>query len=275
MLDIIFKIVFLIMLVTTFVNVIIINKTNKNRTVVFPIIFCCSTYIVFLILNSPYKSNISVVSSIVFMLILSGVMFVISFAFIKEKYEHNKVTLSGVGIKIPKKLFLPLVIGLIIVSMVVFFPNLDLNIKDTNGENDFSLCEITLKDMIEVSVTPSQYMTSTAYDGEKSFVSGLYEDEDYDIVKYKAKSLSGTLVLNSTKINSDSFSISLKNTIVSGNCRIIVTIDGEYYDDFQLNDDYTMIFENIKNKEVLVIIAGESAECEIELSRQSGDDSVI
>lgn len=217
-------------------------------------------------MNLLDNKEISVLIAIVFLIVVLCLILIIAFKLLKNSNttnvikKNNRKTISVKYIAC---------IGLVaaIAVTVGIITGVNSIIEDTNGVNDYGLSKITLDDIINRSVTPNQFFTSITFDGNKSLVSGKYEDIDFDIVEYSAKSLSGTLVLNASKVNNENLVLELDNKVYSGNCRIIVTVDGVYYDEFELNKSDAVVVQDAKEKNILVIVAGEDAECEVSLVR--------
>ena len=72
-----------------------------------------------------------------------------------------------------------IIFAVFVVAAIAFFPTIGSNVKeykDTNGENDFSLCKITDEDIIEGTVTFSQYIFNES-DEELSFRLALQLDD--------------------------------------------------------------------------------------------------
>ena len=159
------------------------------------------------------------------------------------------------------------VIAITVLITALFLTDIS-DIKDTNGADDFSLSQISLNDIINNSVTSSEYFSSFKNSGNSSFVTDVYRDKDYDIIQYSAKKKSGTSVISATHTNKNAVTFRLDNKVVSGNCRIIVTVNNEYYDEFELNCSDEITLTDIANKTIYVIMGCESTDFELELHRE-------
>lgn len=239
------------------------------HSIIFPLTFCTCICVLAIIMNLLPNKDVSVIASIVLLVITLCLMLTMAFRLIEGNSATNATNISNrKTISVKFIVCIGLVAVLVVITSII--SGVNSTIKDTNGANNYNLNEITLDDIINLSVTPRQFFTSITFDGDKSLVTGYYEDVDFDFIKYSVKSLSGTLVLNATKVDEENLTLKVNSKVYSGNCRIIVTMDDEYYDEFELNKSDTMTIRNAKDKDILVIVAGEDTECEILLTRTKG-----
>lgn len=159
------------------------------------------------------------------------------------------------------------IVAVVLLITVLFFTD-NSSIKDTNGADDYSLCQISLDEIINDSVSSSETFPLFKSFGNSSFVTNIYKDKDYDNIKCSAKKKSGTSVINATYTNKNTVTFKLDSKIFSGNCRIIVTVDNEYYDEFNLNCSDEITLTDVSNKTVYIIMGCESTEFELDLHRE-------
>ena len=53
----------------------------------------------------------------------------------------------------------------------------------------------------------------------------------------------------------------------SGNAEIVIIIDGEYYCSVDVNHDRSIMIQDVRNKEVIIKLAGEEAKMKINVTR--------
>lgn len=143
-------------------------------------------------------------------------------------------------------------------------------IEDTNGADVFELNTITTEEILHVKNNSVMSMISTiAYEGKQTnIIDNDYEEYDYDHVILKTRSFSGVRIAQATLLSVDTLQLEVNSNITSGNFKIVVMVDGEYYTNMEINKTATLILENISNKMVLVKIAGEDANMNIEITRK-------
>lgn len=140
-------------------------------------------------------------------------------------------------------------------------------IPDVNGDSDFSLNTLTEEDILAEWYDYTMYAFGSSGEGNSTDVDGDWEDEDYDLRSMTAQSFSGVTVLQSTKTDRETLTLDITSTVESGNFRILITVDGAYYCDVDINQTVRVVLDDIQNKTVLVKIAGESAEFDAEAKR--------
>lgn len=145
----------------------------------------------------------------------------------------------------------------------------EIRIADTNGATDFTLQTITAEKIVNTSFGATQLFWSQFHDGGQSDISDRFQQEvDYDEVTTKAQEFSGVDVVHATKSNSESLTLTITSTITAGNFAIVIVVDGRYYCNVEINQMQEIRLDNIANKTVLVKIAGESAEYEVNVVRK-------
>lgn len=139
-------------------------------------------------------------------------------------------------------------------------------IEDTNGIDNFSLQTISNSDFCNMKVSSVADSVSHSTKGERTGVS-KHGDADGDDIYYSSKKCSGTIVLQSTKVLTDTVTITVDSEIMSGNCRLVVVKNNEIYKEIELNKTNTIIIENAKDEEMFLFMGCESAEVKVEISR--------
>lgn len=170
-------------------------------------------------------------------------------------------------------LFLSFVFGNVIwrLAAVVIEHN-EKTIADTNGATDFSLQTITEQEIVATSFGGTQIYWSSTHEGNQSDISDAFEDRfikelDYDKIRTKAQEFSGVDDVHATKTNSQSLTLTIKSTVTEGNFAIVIVVDGSFYCSVDINQTKSITLDDIAGKTVLVKIAGESAEYQIEVER--------
>ena len=138
---------------------------------------------------------------------------------------------------------------------------------DTNGEADYSLATLTLEDILDEWYGYTMFASGSYGEGDGTNVDHEWEDEDRDSRSIHAKSFSGVTVLQATKTDCATLTLDVTSTVESGNFRIVITVDGAYYCDVEINKTTQVVLNDIQNKTVLIKLAGESAKFRAEVSR--------
>lgn len=147
-------------------------------------------------------------------------------------------------------------------------------IEDTNGADNYALQTITDADLIslDTSSTASSVEHGTYGNGSGVSQNGV---ADYDVIKYSSERTSGIQVMQATKVSKDTLILTINNKVEAGNCKIVIVVDGGIYSEIQLNTDNTIELNNMKDKEVFVVIGCESAKLDLEISRTQKDSSSV
>lgn len=53
----------------------------------------------------------------------------------------------------------------------------------------------------------------------------------------------------------------------SGNAEIVIIVDGEYYCSVDVNQDQSIMIQDVRDKEVIIKLAGEEAKMKIDVTR--------
>lgn len=140
---------------------------------------------------------------------------------------------------------------LLIVLSIMFCSCTATVLKDTNGEDDYSLQTITDKDIIDGTNTTQFMAVSKTKDGERIC---------------SARKFSGVLPVYDAEINANKFSITLSSRITVGNAKLVLVYNDEIVHEFDVNStDQTADLEDVHGI-VQLKIAGESADYELKYS---------
>lgn len=175
--------------------------------------------------------------------------------------------------------FVPaIIIGIALLLVIIFIFAILLfvestRIKDTNGIDDYSLQTIMDSDIKNMNVTVSESFAQFNAYGDKSGAT-MYEEIDFDEIYYSAESFSGIKVLQATRLADEQYKLTIENTVVSGNCKIVLVINGEIYSVIELNSTSIVDLDDVQNDSVYVVVAGESANLNIKIVRQSDQRTV-
>ena len=148
----------------------------------------------------------------------------------------------------------------------------DDELPDLNGPEDYSLYLLSEEEVVK-TYDYVAFLTSEGQYGESTNVDKDHKYYDYDKVNFQAKHFSGVKVLQATNISDDYCTFKINSEVNSGNFDIVIIVDGELHSKVDINQETIISLEGIKDKTVLVKIAGESAECRIEVERNIGDGS--
>lgn len=146
-----------------------------------------------------------------------------------------------------------IIFAVLVVAAIAFFPTIGSNVKeykDTNGENDFSLCKITDEDIIEGM--DSSTLNIVTFDEE--------QNEYWYLGKYFNGSTSlstGTPLTKNNTINIQKFSVT------KGNARLLILADNTIVHDFSPNESNQELSLNNLQGDISLVVAGESANFEV------------
>lgn len=146
-----------------------------------------------------------------------------------------------------------IIFAVLVVAAIAFFPTIGSNVKeykDTNGENDFSLCKITDEDIIEGM--DSSTLNIVTFDEE--------QNEYWYLGKYFNGSTSlstGTPLTKNNTINIQKFSVT------KGNARLLILADNTIVHDFTPNESNQELSLNNLQGDISLVIAGESTNFEV------------
>lgn len=280
----IISVIFVLMGFVTFLAAIKLGKADSKFKMIMPLLFVGA--IALLWFMNTFINN-DVLKLVVFLIGIIIYIAVILFLFYRastkkkteniliEEKEQNDLQVfdekrkrdSGV-----KKYYIVVFLLTAVLSVMLLVTSLSRprnKFEDTNGVEDFSLCHISLEEIVNCSISPNASFSGYGAYGNKSDVEGVDKSDDYDRVTYSARIMHGTSTINATQTNDkDTIKFVLNSKIKSGNGRVIVTVDNEYYDDFDLNCTDELVVKDARGKLVLVILAAESLNFELELNRQ-------
>lgn len=158
-----------------------------------------------------------------------------------------------------------IVITLILVTVIVLSTP---KFVDTNGSDNFALTEITREDILKQDNNYRSSMESEKHSGfHTNFIGRKLRDCDYDSISKSFGKVYGVLILQATKIFSNTLTLHINSSVESGNAEIIILIDGEYYCSVDVNENHSITLQDISNKEVIVKLAAEDAKIKIDVNR--------
>ena len=145
----------------------------------------------------------------------------------------------------------------------------EMTIPDSNGADDYSLAVLKQSDIVDKLSEYTMLNFGISRDGEQSLIDDKkLKKSDFDKVSMTTHDFSGVDVLQSTKTDKANLVLTLTSSIEAGNLEIVILVDGEYYCNVKTNQTEDVTLENVKNKTVLVKIAGESADFRIQVERK-------
>lgn len=145
-----------------------------------------------------------------------------------------------------------IIFAIFVVALIMFFPNLgnSKEYKDTNGEENFSLCKITDEDIIEG-------MDSTT-------LNIVTFDESKNEYWYLGKFFNGSTTLGTANSLTSSDTIEIqKFSVTKGNARLLILADDEIVYDFTPNESNQSFSLGNLTGNIRLIIAGESSNFEV------------
>lgn len=151
------------------------------------------------------------------------------------------------------------------ICVIMFFSD-DSHIPDTNGI-DTNVVTISEEQITNSSVLSISTMASEGKKGGKTNVSTVERDCDYDIITLRSKKLSGVRRLQATQTECNTASFTVSSLLLEGNAQLFVYVNGEKYQEIPINQEVTFTLTDISSKLILIKIAAESANIEIEISR--------
>ena len=111
-------------------------------------------------------------------------------------------------------------------------------------------------------------MVSENHSGHHTNITGMrFRDYDYDYISRSFGKIHGVIILQATKISGNTLTLNISSAVESGNAEIVIIVDGEYHCSVDVNQDQSITLQNISNKEVFVMLAGEEAKMKIDVTR--------
>ena len=139
--------------------------------------------------------------------------------------------------------------------------------QDTNGADNFSLQHITDDQILNgpTKITKTNYQIHSS--GEKTGIEN-YSGVDREHISISVDKLSGVELIQATKATTDNVKITADTRVEGGNFRLVVVIDKEIYEDFDINKKDSIKIKNCKDKEIFVYIIGENAKFDATIERE-------
>ena len=145
-----------------------------------------------------------------------------------------------------------IIFAIFIVALIAFFPSIGSTkeYKDTNGEDNYSLCKITDEDIIEGM--------------DSSTLNIVTFDEVKNEYWYLGKLFNGSTTLGTANSLTSSNTIEIqKFSVTKGNARLLILADDKIVHDFTLNESPQTFSLNNLEGEISLVVAGESANFEV------------
>ncbi len=163
---------------------------------------------------------------------------------------------------------IPVVVIVAILIAVIISLASESKFVDTNGPENFALTEITRDDILSKDNNYRSSMVSERHSGHHTNIIGTrLRDWDYDYISRSFGKIHGIIILQATKIRGNTLTLNINSSVESGNAEIVIIIDGEYYCSVDVNQDQSIVLQDISNKEVIVKLAGEGAKMKIDVTR--------
>ncbi len=150
-----------------------------------------------------------------------------------------------------KKTAIVIFIGFII-ALIFFFPSTGStkDYKDTNGEDNYSLCKITDEDIIEGI--------------DSSTLNIVTFDEAKNEYWYLGKFFNGSTTLGTANdLTSDNTIVIQQFSVTKGNTRLLILADDKIVHDFTPNESNQEYSLNNLQGDISLVVAGESANFEV------------
>ena len=150
-----------------------------------------------------------------------------------------------------KKTAIAIFIGFII-ALIFFFPSIGStkDYKDTNGEDNYSLCKITDEDIIEGI--------------DSSTLNIVTFDEAKNEYWYLGKFFNGSTTLGTANdLTSDNTIVIQQFSVTKGNTRLLILADDKIVHDFTPNESNQEYSLNNLQGDISLVVAGESANFEV------------
>ena len=143
-----------------------------------------------------------------------------------------------------------------------------LEIKDKNGEDDYSLAVLTDSDICAEDNICYCFASTLDKSGDKSYTD---EDHFHDADNIEATTntpLSGTAIMQLTYCAYDTVTFTVKCDLRKGNARIVLLDEKlNIIHDFSITEESSYTVNEAKGKKFQVRLAGESAEFTLNISR--------
>lgn len=158
------------------------------------------------------------------------------------------------------------IVAILIAIIISLAPESDF--VDANGPENFALTEITRDEILNKDNNYRSSMVSENHSGHHTNIAGMrFRDYDYDYISRSFGKIHGVIILQATKISGNTLTLNISSAVESGNAEIVIIVDGEYHCSVDVNQDQSITLQNISNKEVFVMLAGEEAKIKIDVTR--------
>jgi len=159
------------------------------------------------------------------------------------------------------------VIVALLIALIILVAS-ESDFGDTNGPENFALTEITRDDVLSKDNNYISSMAVERHSGHHTNITGTrLRDYDYDYISRSFGKIHGVIILQATKISENTLTLNINSSIESGNAEIVIIIDGEYYCSVDVNQDQSIVLQNISNKDVIVKLVGEKAKIKVDVTR--------
>ena len=145
-----------------------------------------------------------------------------------------------------------IIFAIFIVALIAFFPNIGntKEYKDTNGEDNYSLCKITDEDIIEGI--------------DSSTLNIVTFDEAKNEYWYLGKFFNGSTTLGTANdLTADNTIVIQQFSVTKGNTRLLILADDKIVHDFTPNESNQEYSLNNLQGDISLVVAGESANFEV------------
>ena len=160
-------------------------------------------------------------------------------------------------------LFTAAIIGIVIYAVA------NGQIADENGADNTALAVLGEEEIVNKLDKYATSMSGEKRSGGRSMITGgSLREYDYDSFLGTYGSISGVKTLLATKTDADTLLVTFESTLESGNMELFIIIDGVIDRRVAANEKTTVSLEGVAGKTVLVKLAGESAECQVTVTRE-------
>ena len=138
--------------------------------------------------------------------------------------------------------------------------------EDTNGDSNYSLQSINDDMIVSLQNKSIAIQASESTKGNNSGMTS-HERYDYDKVDYSCSEFHGVKIVQATKVSSDDIEFRVDNVVNKGNFQISLVVDGAIIHNFDLNKNSTYHLKSANGKEIFIVLAGECADINLEITR--------
>ena len=177
----------------------------------------------------------------------------------KNKNSKKKVILIIVGIVATVLIVAAIVAGTI---FYVKYQYDNCRILDTNGQEDFTPVTITVEDVINRKKIDENMFFNSSGSGEVDAPEGFSSCHRYS---HKSRSYNGYREILKLESKSNTIVIDSTSSVASGNFKMFILIDNEYYKDLNINGTDSITIENANGKVITLYIIGEDANINFEI----------